>query len=64
MMPRNQWGGKETVEKRATKQKKANIEEADKIFAENEIENTALHSLSPNNSNGQNEKAINKHIPD
>ena len=38
-------------------EKRIDIEEADNIFAKNEIEN------SPNNANGQNEKAINeKHL--
>ena len=48
--------------KRSNK-KRADIEEVVNIFAENEIENSSLHSLSSNNANGQNEKAINeKHI--
>ena len=48
--------------KRSNK-KRVDIEEVVNIFAENEIKNSSLHSLTPNNANGQNEKAINeKHI--
>ena len=50
------------VEKGVTK-KRENIEEVVNIFDENEIENLSLYSLSPSNTNLQNEKAINeKHI--
>ena len=55
-------GRKGNGRKRSNK-KRADIEEVVNIFAENEIENSSLHLLSPNNANGQNEKAINeKHI--
>ena len=55
-------GGKGNGRKRSNK-KRANIEEVVNIFDENEIENPSLYSLSPSNTNRQNEKAINeKHI--
>ena len=47
------------VEKGVTK-KRENIEEVVNIFDENEIENPSLYSLSPSNTNRQNEKAINE----
>ena len=52
-------GRKENGRKRSNK-KRADIEEVVNIFAENEIENSSLYSLSPSNANGQNEKAINE----
>ena len=43
--------------------KRSDIEEVLNIFDENEIENLLLYSLSPNNTNHENGKAINeKHI--
>ena len=55
-------GRKGNGRKRSNK-KRANIEEVVNIFDENEIENPSLYSLSPSNTNRQNEKAINeKHI--
>ena len=55
-------GRKGNGRKRGNK-KRADIEEVVNIFDENEIENPLLYSLSPNNTNHQNEKAINeKHI--
>ena len=55
-------GGKGNGRRRSNK-KRANIEEVVNIFDENEIENPSLYSLSPSNTNRQNEKAINeKHI--
>ena len=53
-------GGKGNGRKRSNK-KRASIEEVFNIF--DEIENPSLYSLSPSNTNRQNEKAINeKHI--
>ena len=55
-------GRKGNGRKRSNK-KRADIEEVVNILDENEIENPSLHSLSPNNTNRQNEKDINeKHI--
>ena len=55
-------GRKRNGRKRSNK-KRADIEEVVNIFDENEIENSSLYSLSPNNANGQNEEAINeKHV--
>ena len=55
--------GRKVNGRKMSNKKSADIEEVVDIFVENEIENSSLHSLSPNNANGQNEKAINeKHI--
>ena len=49
--------------RKRSKKKRADIEEVVNFLDENEIENPSLYSLSPNNTNRQNEKAINeKHI--
>ena len=54
--------GKGNGRKRSN-EKRANVEEVVNIFDENEIDNPSLYSLSPSNTNRQNEKAINeKHI--
>ena len=42
--------------------KKANIEEVVNISPENEIENSALHSRSPNNVNDQMKKPLTNNI--
>ena len=42
--------------------KRADMEEVVNIFDENEMENPLLYSLSPNNTNHENEKAINENI--
>ena len=42
--------------------KRADIEEIVNIFDENEIEKPLLYSLSPNNTNHENEKPINENI--
>ena len=54
-------GRKGNGRKRSNK-KRADIEEVVNIFAENEIEDSSLYSLFPNNANSQNEKAINENI--
>ena len=55
-------GGKGNGRKRSNK-KRGNIEEVVNTSNENEIENPSLYSLSPSNTNRQNEKAVNeKHI--
>ena len=55
-------GRKGNVRKRSN-QKRAVIEEVVNNFDENKIENPSFYSLSPNNTNRQNEKVINeKHI--
>ena len=46
--------------RKMSNKKRANIEEVVNIFDENEIENPSLYSLSPSNTNRQNEKAINE----
>ena len=46
----------------AEQQKRADIGEVVNIFDENEIENPLLYLLSPNNTNHENEKAINENI--
>ena len=52
-------GRKGNGRKRGNK-KRADIEEVVNIFDENEIENPSFYSLFPNNTNRQNEKAINE----
>ena len=56
-MSQNQQEGKVTVERGATR---ADIEKVVNIFNENKTVNFTLHSLSPNNVNDQNKKAINE----
>ena len=51
-------GRKGNEEQKRRNKKVADIEEVVNIFSENEIENSSLYSLSPNNANGQNEKVI------
>ena len=55
--------------RKGSSEKRADIEEVVNILDENEIEDLSLYSLSPNNTNRQNEKAIhekhkNFHISD
>ena len=52
--------GKKGNGRKRSNKNRANIEEVVNIFDENEIENPLLYSLSPSNTNCQNEKAINK----
>ena len=55
--------GRRGNSRKRSNKKRANIEEVVNIFDKNEIENPSLYSLSPSNTNRQNEKAINeKHI--
>ena len=55
--------GREGNSRKRSNKKRADIEKVVNIFDENEIENPSLHSLSPNNTNRQNGKAIKeKHL--